>query len=258
MKKGREKHERKSYIQNMTDFIGDIHEHKPQKNTLTNFLCYKITFLLAFFVCSVSAAQTFEGWISYKIEPLNPSPELIEDSTWKAIVNEKIGEIGFITHKYYYSNGKYISEIIAGSEAGYKAYNPNDSLIYSWKKNSDTAISVNSKMYLDEFIRISDYGSTDTILGIPCISVLVKSKLGEMIIWYNKDFFKLDKQYFTDHKYGHWNEIIKRLECLPLKIQQYGVKPFHLQTAIGYSTRKLDDRVFEIPEFKAIIQRPFN
>lgn len=30
-----------------------------------------------------STAQSFEGFITYKVEALNPNPEMIPDSTWQ-------------------------------------------------------------------------------------------------------------------------------------------------------------------------------
>ena len=178
--------------------------------------------------------QSFEGWITYKTEMINPDSTFFPDSMWQSVMKEKFGERRYMLKKCFYKNGMYLTEIDAGIENGFQVLNPKDKLIYSWSTNSDTAITVDSQQFSDEFVEMVESELTDTIMGIPCQSVVVKSKMGRMTLWYNRDYFKIDSNYYNGHVYGHREQIIDRLGCLPLKMEQYGLSPHILQTAIDY------------------------
>jgi len=205
-----------------------------------------------------SYVQSFEGSITYKMEALNPNSEMIPDSTWQEGIKSQFGEKEYILQKYFYKKGNYISEIEAGKEKGFQAYNPVDGLLYSWQEKSDTAITVNSKKYMDELIEITDSEKTDTILGIPCKSVILKSKMGKMTLWYNSDYLKMNSKFYQGHKYGHWEQILKKIGCLPLKIEQKGFMTHVVQTATEYNEVSVDDEIFKIPKFKEVIENPIN
>ena len=202
--------------------------------------------------------QSFEGWITYKTELLNPDSSFFPDSLFQVVMKEKFGERRYIVSKCYYKNGLYSSEIDAGNENGFRVFNPKDKLVYSWQTNSDTAITVDSQQYSDTFIEMVDAGFTDTILGIPCKSVMVKSKRGRMTLWYNPDYFKIDAKYYQGYVYEHLEQIINRLGCLPLKTEQYGLMPLNVQTAIDYKIIPVENSKFNLPDFKVIIENPVN
>lgn len=218
----------------------------------------KICVLLLTFTVSISYGQTFEGWITYKMEALNPNPKMIPDSTWQKGIKEQFGERGHIIQKYFYKKDKYISEMDAGKETGFQSYNSKDKLLYSWQLNSDTAITVDSRKYMDELVEITDSEAMDTIMGISCKSIIVKSKMGQMTLWYNSDYFKMDASLYKGHKYGHWEQILKRIGCLPLKMEQKGFMTHIVQTATDFKEEPINDNQFTIPKFKTIIENPVN
>ncbi len=222
-----------------------LSELLKQESMIRLFLIALIT-LLSF----SSYGQSFEGSITYKLEAFNPNPEMIPDSTWQDGVRSQFGNKGYLLQKYFYKKGNYISEIEAGKEEGFQAYNPKDGLIYSWQAKSDTVITINSRKYMDELVEIIDSEDSDTILGIPCKSVIVKSKMGKMTLWYNSEYFKMDADFYKGHIYGHWEQILKRIGCLPLKIEQKGLMVHIVQTAIEFEEISVEDKKFEIPDFK--------
>lgn len=209
-------------------------------------------------ITSISFGQTFEGWINYKLEAFNPNTEMIPDSLWQQLMKEQFGEDGYMVQKYFYKGDKYISEIDAGKQSGYQAYNSKDKLIYTWQANSDTTITVDSRKNMDEFLEITDGDNSDTILGIPCKSIIVKSKMGKMVLWYNDNYLKMDVTQFKGHLYGHWEQILKRIGCLPLKMEQKGFMTHIVQTATAFKDEKIEDSKFKIPEFKTVIENPMN
>lgn len=204
-----------------------------------------------------SYCQTYEGWITYKMEMENPMASKITEEQWQEITKEKFGEKGYIEQQYFYKEGNYTSHMIAARK-GCQTYNPDDGLLYSWEENSDTAITVDSKKYMDKFDEIVDAKGTDTIMGIVCKSVIVKSKMGEMTLWYNSDYFKMDATLYEGHIYGHWEQILNKIGCLPLKMNHKAFMMNMTQTMIEYKEEAVDDITFEIPEFKVVIENPIN
>lgn len=222
-------------------------------------LILKLNMLLLLTLMSIEAiSQNFEGWIVYKMEALNPNPQIIPDSIWKSGIKEQFGEKGYMIQKYYYKENNYISEIEAGKEKGYQAFNAKDKLLYSWQLNSDTAITADSKKSMDEFIEIIESESLDTIMGIPCKSIVVKSKMGQTTLWYNNNYFTIDAVLYKGHLYGHWEQILNRIGCLPLKMEQKSFMTHIVQTAMEYKVTAVNDKQFDIPKFKKIIKSPVN
>ena len=203
-------------------------------------------------------SQSFEGSITYKLEVLNPDPEKFPDSLWKQEVTNKFGNKGYIVQKYYYQLGQYISEIDAGNEKGYQAYNPKDKLLYAWQVGSDSAITIDSRKSIDQLTEIVDSKQKDTIMGIVCSSIILKSAFGEMTLWYNPSRFKMDATLFNEHAYGHWYQILKKIGCLPLKMEQKSFFSHVVQTAIEYNEARIDPKIFIIPAFKHITPNPIN
>jgi hypothetical protein len=218
----------------------------------------QLAFLLIMLSSIATFAQNFEGSIIYKLEALNPNPKMIPDSSWQKILVKQFGEHGYMIQKYFYKKDKYISEIDAGKSIGYQAYNPKTKLLYSWQANSDTVVTINTKIYMDNLIEITDSEVLDTISGIPCKSIVVKSALGEMKLWYNSDYFKMDASLYQDHKYGHWEQILTKIGCLPMRMEQKGFMTNIVQTIIEFKEEPIEDAKFSIPKFKKTIKNPVN
>ena len=220
----------------------------------------KTNFLTLLF-CAMSlalCAQSFEGTITYKLEAQNPNPKRIPEDVWNEGIKQQFGEKGYLLHEYYYKNNLYSSSIEANNEKGYQSYNPEDYLLYSWTEDGDTAITVDTRKSMDEFVKFISNKETDTIMGIPCNSIILKSKMSTMTLWFNADHFKMDPTLFEGHLYGQWQYILEKLECLPLKIHTEGFMVNMTQTAIAFEEKTIDEAVFRIPEFEEVIANPMN
>lgn len=230
----------------------------PKEKDMNGFF-NKVLVVTAFtLTCIFAYGQNFEGSITYKVVANNPNPEMIPDSTWQKGMKEQFGEKGYMVQKYYYKKARYISEIDAGKQSGLQAFNPKDGLLYSWQANADEAITLDSKKYMDAFVEITASDKTETILGIPCKSMVLKSKMGQMTLWYNSDHFKMDAKYYKGHIYGYWEQILQEIGCLPLKIEQKGFMAQMTQTAIAYKEESVKDDKFSIPTFKEVWANPVN
>lgn len=217
-------------------------------------------FLTLLFTLSVSIifAQSFEGRISYKVTMGNPYPEEVSEEEWQNIVKAQVGERGYMLQNYFYKGAKYFAEIEFGKELGYQAYIPEDDLIYSWAKDSEEAITLDSRKQMDEFTEIFEGEGTETIAGVECKSIIVKSVLGSMTIWYNSDYLKMDPALYKGFVYSHWEQIVEKIGCLPLKIKMEGLMGKVTQEAIEFKEEPIDDSKFTIPTFKTVTANPIN
>ena len=216
---------------------------------------FAMTFLL---ICSMLSAQSFEGAITYKIEMQNPYPDMVTAEQWADQLKEVFGEKGYMTSNYFYKGANYVSEIGAGEESGYQLYNPKDGLIYSFQKGATTAITLDSKKNMDSFVEFIDSDETETIMDIPCQVIKIKSKIGEMKVWYSTDHFKVDPTLFKGHVYGHYEKMLEKTGSLPIKTEVKGLSGHIIMTMMDYKIEAVDDSKFTLPKFTEITANPMN
>jgi hypothetical protein len=215
-----------------------------------------ITLLVA--TSATSFGQIFEGWITYKMEMGSPNTAMFPDSVWQQMLEEQLGERGYGLQKCYYKKDKYRTEIDAGKDQGIQIFNPKNHLLYSWELDGDTATTIDTRKYVDKFKEFLASDLTDTIMGIPCKSIILKSSMGKMTVWYNSDYLKIAPATYKNHEYGHWAKILEKTGCLPLKIEQNVFMIKMTQTAIEYKETPLNDKLFELPKFKKVLANPIN
>ncbi len=214
--------------------------------------------LLFSFSIYLLCAQSFEGTITYKVTMGNPNPEAMSDEDWNTIMKEQLGERGYMVQKYYYKGNRYMSEIDAGQQLGYQAYNHEDSLIYSWAKDTEEAVTLDSRKQMDKLTEISEGTGVETIAGIECKSIIVKSGFGTMTLWYNSEHLQVDPSLYKGHVYAHFEQITDKIGCLPLMIKQEGLMGKLTLEAMEFKAEPVDDATFEIPSFKSVTPNPVN
>ncbi|WP_420387074.1 hypothetical protein [Roseivirga sp.] len=225
------------------------------KHTLKRNLLF---FTLLLLLPPISHAQNFQGTVQYKIEMMNPNPQMISDSLWQATLKQTLGERGYMVQKYYYHGENYASDIIAGGQSGYQVFNPKDKLIYSWQIGSDTVTTINSRKSIDSFIEFIENNDTEVILGIPCKSLTVKTKFGTTQIWYNSNYLKVDPKSYEGHIYGQYSYITERIKCHPLKTEMKSFAGHIISTVVALEEGEVDPEKFNIPEFKVVMANPIN
>lgn len=209
-------------------------------------------------VSSSLFGQSFEGTITYSLEAFNPRPDIIPDSLWQYKKQEEWGGEGKVMQTYYYKGTSYMCKSVGGVNVGYQLYNADDSLIYTWKEGQDTAVTIDSRKALDEFVGIQETEERDTVLGMSCKVVIVKSKYSTSKIWYSKEHFQLDYEDFEKHKYGNWGEIIKVTGSIPLRVETEGFMTHTIQEVVDYKRKSLSQSVFDVPAFDYVMPSPIN
>ena len=199
----------------------------------------KITlFLLLLPVYAI--CQNFEGMITYEIEAKNPMPDQMTDDEFSQAMN---GNLKYI-QKYYYKDNKYKS-ILEETQSVF-LYEPTQMRLYSYiiGKEEGAWIDVTKDVEVLEIIKLEE---PDTILGIPCQGIQIKSELMTATYYYNTDY-KVDYEKFKGHKYGLWEAYLKETCGLPLKSITKAPFVYMVSTATDIKEMELKDELFEVPK----------
>lgn len=214
------------------------------------------TFLYTFIALvyySVATAQESEGWIKYKVTFKSPMPQMVSHEDYQALLEQEIGDLSNSHILYFFTPNSYACEMHFGNNVEFLAYDPNTKKVYSWEKNSKTAKLFDSKVPEDELYDIIQNPGIDTILGIPCKSIIVKTSDTYQIAWYNEDYFPIDPEVYKDHQFGHYDDILKYTKSIPVKYEIKNTILHFIQTMVEYNIGANDPKVFEIPKFKKLL-----
>jgi hypothetical protein len=200
---------------------------------------FKITFI--FLVLPLFAVcQSFEGMITYEMEAHNPMPDQMTDEEFNAEMGGNLKHV----MSYYYKEDKYKS-VLEETQATV-LYEPTEMKIYSYTVGQLEGGWFDAKkgVEIQEIIKLEEI---DTILGIPCQAIQVKSELMTVTYYYSAKY-RVEYEKFKGHKYGFWEAYLKETCGLPLK--SVSKMPFfHISlTATDIQEMELDDAIFELPK----------
>ena len=208
-----------------------------------------LTALLSVFVM-IAFGQSFEGTVTYEMEIKNPMPDKIPDSLFFA----SIGGASKFTQVYNYKDNLYKSEI---KETGLvQSYDPKANRLYSYNAAKDSAAWSDGSKYMDELVEIRKLDEKETILGVECNVIVIKSTLAETTYYYS-DRYKMDPKLFKGHKYGLWEDYLKETGALPLKFVVKSPFSNMVTTAVDIKEEALSNDLFKLPKFKSVVKNPF-
>lgn len=215
----------------------------------------KTLYLFALTICITfqsftASAQNSEGWIIYKIELKNPFPMMISDENFKHLMTQEVGNLDNLYQKYFFTPDQYAHHLNFDKKIEYTVYDKTSQNVYSWEKDSKTAQVYDSKRSDDKILKLSKNNNIDTIMGIPCKSITLKTQDTYQTIWYNEDFLPIDPVAYQHHQFGAYNEILEITKSLPIKIDMKSLMTHMVMTLTEYQLEQLDPTLFNIPKFK--------
>lgn len=214
---------------------------------LIQYLTYSFVIFIS---AHVAIAQHTEGWIKYKIDFKSPFPDLLSDEKYSEIVAQEMGNINNLSQMYYFTPEQYFSKITLDKKNEFLLYDIKSKNVFSWEENSKTASVFDSRKTDDEFKSIIEIPTIDTIMGIPCKSIVVKSSENYIVAWYNEDYFPIDPALYSHHEYGYYNHILNKTKCIPIKYDIKGPLMHIVQTIVDYKLEPVDPALFIVPKFK--------
>ncbi len=157
---------------------------------------FAISFLLLQF--TLQAQDNFEGIIKFKVEFKDKTGEMSDENMKQFMGNEQT---------YYLKKEKYKSEL-NGLLKMTTFYNGNDTL---FMKTAMTKSLMYAKVTEEEEEKVISHKFTDiteTIAGVKCKLVIVKTTKGTHKYYYSNDV-RIDPKYYKNHKMGLWNYFMK-------------------------------------------------
>jgi hypothetical protein len=196
----------------------------------------KIKYLIVFLICNtISSQEYFEGLVTYSV---NYESKLTNVSSSQ--FNKLMG-----TEQYYaIKKGNYKS-VFNGSFIKLQIYRSDENRNYSLTAKSDTLYYESYSKNKEKALSYEVKKNQDTIMGIPCDLIIVKTEKSKTSFYFNSDY-KVNPESFKEHNYGNWYYIISKTKSLPLKTITETEQFIMTSIATEIKPMKLNDNVFEI------------
>jgi hypothetical protein len=180
--------------------------------------------------------QNFEGKMVFRIMVKSKIPGLPDER-----LNNMLGS----SQDYFIKGGRY--KTLSNSQMiAMQVYDPTTNKLYNKRPNSDTLYWMDAGKNDDEVTAFEIKKNAETILGNPCDALILTTKTGTTIYYYN-DKYRLDKTKFEAHKFGNWSFLAVKAGALPLKTVIEN-KQFRMEeTAVEIKPMTLTDALFAIP-----------
>jgi len=194
--------------------------------------------LLLFLTTLTFAAksQNFEGKMVFRITVKSKIPGLPDER-----LSNMIGS----SQDYYIRGGKYKS-FSNGQMIAMQIYDPTTNKLYNKRPNSDTLYWMDAGKNDDEVVGFEIKKNAGTVLGNPCDALILTTKKGTTIYYYNNKY-RFDKAKYAAHKFGNWSFLADKAGALPLKTvmesQQFRME----MTATEITPMPLTDAMFALP-----------
>lgn len=189
------------------------------------------------FVTGFINAQSFEGVIIYQNKYQSKAPNVSDEQLSNSLGSKQKELISSTGDYKNVFNGNFIKEQLYKIDEN-KAYTllaSSDIWYYEdYEKNKDKALSF-------EFSE-----SVDTILGLNCNAISVKTETGYIKSFFN-DKYKIDPELYNKHLYGNWYYIISKTKSIPLKVI-YDTPGFTMiSEAVSVEEQELNEADFKLP-----------
>jgi hypothetical protein len=180
-------------------------------------------------------SQSFDGLIRYSNN---------YDSKDNNISSEQFNYLLGTKQIFAIKSGNYKS-VFNGKFIKLQIYRSDENRNYSLTAKSDTLYYEDYSKNIDKALSYEIKKNQDTILGVPCDLIIVKSLNSTTSIYFNSKY-SVDPEVYKNHKYGNWHYIISKTKSLPLKIINETDKFIMTSVATEIIPMKLEDNVFEI------------
>lgn len=195
----------------------------------------KLSILLLFFCCMNIHSQIFEGIFTYSINYESKSSNITSDQ-----LNSLMG-----TKQWYAIKGGNYKSVFNGDFIKLQIYRNDENRNYNLTAKSDTLYYEDYSKNKDKALSYEIKKNQDTIMGIPCDLIIVKTKKSKISFYYSSDY-KVSPESFKGHNYGNWHYIVSKTKALPLKTVTETEQFIMTSIATEVKPMQLNDNVFEI------------
>jgi hypothetical protein len=201
-------------------------------------VCFFAAFVLVAVVCH---GQPFEGEIVYANSYTSKSPGLTDDRL-RALLGDR--------QEYYIKGSKYRS-VTNGGIVELQVYDPQTNRVYNQRPGNDTLYWIDAAANPDVVVSWAIRRNADTVLGIPCDQIVIKTNNGSQTVCYSSRY-RVDTVGFRRHRFGNWDLVTSKCGAMPLKsIVENG--QFRMESvATAIKPMVLADSVFAIDDRRPV------
>jgi hypothetical protein len=116
----------------------------------------------------------------------------------------------------YYIKGAHYRSVTDGSLVQVQVYEPRTNRVYNQRPGNDTLYWVDAAANPDVVVSWSIRRNADSVLGIPCDVLELKTNNGSVAFYYSERY-RLDSAGFKRHRFGNWDFLATKGGALPLK-----------------------------------------
>lgn len=185
-------------------------------------------------------AQSFEGYIEYKIEYTPKS---------NSITEKDLIDSGGDSTKTYYKNGYYL-DICDSQFMSYQLFRHDKNAIFHKKRiESDTLVKVSTIANKNEKFEFEIHKNVDTILGYLCDKLIVNDSNVKTTYYYSSKL-SIDPAFYKNLTVMNKNKIVEIMKSCYLRFVHEN--EYFIADAIAVKVKRevLNDKIFEIPEYK--------
>lgn len=209
---------------------------------MNTFILSILLLLLSNLYCTdgkeVANQTYFEGSITYKGDFVKKTDKY--DSTTLAL-------IAGLTTTLFVKDGKYLTVVESGITTQL-LYRKDENTFYRQRFNSDTVYYTRANQPGQKILRFTKTPKVERILGIDCDELKVYYENKTVTYYYNSDTLRSNPDWFKNTTGYNENFYSQEMKAVNLKsVIEY--KDFIVtQTATEIKSRKLDNKLFDIPE----------
>jgi len=182
-------------------------------------------------------AQNFEGTVLYQNKYQSKAPN---------ISNEQLSNrLGSMQKELISSTGDY-KNIFNGSFIKEQLYKIDENKAYTLLASSDVWYYEDYGENKDKALSFEFSENVDTILGLNCNVISVKTETGYIKFFFN-DKYKIDPELYYKHLYGNWYYILSKTKSIPLKVIYDTPKFTMISEAVSVEEQELDETDFRLP-----------
>jgi hypothetical protein len=209
------------------------------KNILAAFLFLMIPAIIV-------SAQSFEGKVTYANSYKSKLPNMTGEQ-FTSMMGDK--------QEYFIKDGNYKSSM-NGTILQWQIYRLKDNKLYT-KMAVQPAIFYHEGTFSDDEVIKSEINKGVTeVLGYKCDELVLTTKKGTQRFYFNP-VTKISSDFFKNHKFGNWSEVMSKINALPLKMNVETPEFSMESVATEIQPMKLDEKIFELPEGMPIQKSPF-
>lgn len=201
--------------------------------------------IVLFSICA--AAQTFEGKIVYQNKFRSKIPN-VTDEMLSAMMGNK--------QEFFVKGGDYKS-VTNGQMVQWQMYLNKDNKLYTKTAMGPVIYWNDANENADEIIKTELNKGVLEVAGYKCDELVLTTKSGVQKFYFNENVAIVNPEFFKNHKFGNWYEVMSRTRSLPLKMSIQSSQ-FSLENiAQDIIPEKLDPELFKLPEGAALEKNPY-